>query len=260
MQSACRHFIAALATACSLGAGAAPYPDEGQLQRALATGGEVLHRAGLDQVAFDARRAGLALPLLAAGLNLDTGVCVVFYDSRPEEALLPFFARLDERDLPIWLSAIAVHEATHCVEQREAYLRRHFDKVLPPAIATRDMDAGAYLAVVRSGALETWGEALADIAAVVYLQRAFPGRWRDFAAAMAGLRRELAGARPEHDTSGWLCRLSGTRPAAEDDIFEAAFRLRRELGAAPAAGTADCPALSEKKGLPHWESGRPGGS
>lgn len=249
MKSACRHLIAALALLCGLNAFAAPYPNESQLRTAIGTGAGLLKSVGLELTMLDAQREGVALPLLAAGLNLETGVCVVFYNTQPADKLAHFFAAMDTADLPVWLDAIAVHEATHCVEQREAYLRRRFDKVLPPAFPREGMTVQGYVSVVRSGAVETWGEALADIASVLYLQQATPARWTFFAEGIAQLRRDLAGKSPEHDTSAWLERLIAAQagPAPGQNIFEAAFQLRRELapckgereGCPGAAGTAD---------------------
>lgn len=231
MKPACRRLIAALALLCCSQASAAPYPNESQLRTAIEAGADLLNAEGIELEMLDARQEGLALSLLAAGLDLDTGVCLVFYNPTPVEGLSPFFARLDEKDLPIWLSAIAVHEATHCVEQREAYLRRRFDKVLPPGLEGDGMTVQGYLSVVRSGAVQTWGEALADIASVLYLQRAVPQRWTYFAEGIAALRRDLADRWPEHDTSGWLAKIIAADhdQAAGSNIFETAFRLRRQF-------------------------------
>lgn len=233
MKSASRRLLATLALLCGISAHAAPYPSEAQLRAAIASGAGMLAAVGIEAVPLDARREGLALSLLAAGLNLETGVCVLFYNPQPTDRLQPFFAAMDERELPIYLSAIAVHEATHCVEQREAYLRRHFEKVLPPDFPQEGMTVQGYLSVVRSGAVETWGESLADIASVLYLQQAQPARWSHFAAGIAELRRSTADRWPEHDTSTWLDRLIIERasPAPGENLFEAAFRLRREFEA-----------------------------
>jgi len=223
--------VAAVALLSATAAVAAPYPTEDQLRSAIGTGAGALKTQGIELEMFDAQKEGLNLSLLAAGLNLDTGACLVFYNTKPAEGLSRFFDRLEEEDLPIWLNAIAVHEATHCVEQREAYLRQHFDKVLPPQLEHHDMTVQGYLSVVKSGAVETWGEALADIASVLYLKEAVPERWTYFAQGIVALRRDLAARSPEHDTSMWLRQVIALNPARnpDQDLFEAAFRLRRQF-------------------------------
>jgi len=228
---ACRRWIASLALLCCVQVSAAPYPTDEQLRTAIEVGAGVLKTEGIELEMLDARKEGLALSLLAAGLSLESGTCLVFYNPRPTEGLTRFFDPLDEKDMPIWLGAIAVHEATHCVEQREAYLRRHFDKVLPPAFKSQGMTVRGYLSVVKSGAVETWGEALADIASVLYLKKTVPDRWIPFARGIAALRHDLAAQWPEHDTSAWLQEVIAREvgKATQQDIFDAAFRLRREV-------------------------------
>lgn len=231
MKPACRRLFAALALLLSTAVAAAPYPTEDQLRSAVAAGAGVLKTQGIELKMLDARKEGLKLSLLAAGLDLDSGTCLVFYNSQPAAALGKFFAGMEDQDLPIWLNAIAVHEATHCVEQREAYLRRHFDKVLPPQFERQDMTVQGYLSVVKSGAVETWGEALADIASLLYLKEAVPERWAYFATGIADLRHDLAAGWPEHDTSPWLRQVIAANPkrVAGEDLFEAAFELRRRF-------------------------------
>lgn len=229
--SACRRLLAAAALLFCSCLSAAPYPNEEQLRSAIDAGGGVLKSQGIPLEMLDAQKEGLKLSLLAAGLNLNTGTCLVFYNTKPAEGLNQFFAGLEEKDLPIWLNAIAVHEATHCVEQREAYLRQHFDKVLPPQFEHHDMTVQGYLSVVKSGAVETWGEALADIASLLYLKEAVPERWTYFAQGIVALRHDLSARWPEHDTSGWLRQVIARNPVREpgQDVFEAAFQLRREF-------------------------------
>lgn len=238
MKPACRRVIAAFAMLGCLSASAAPYPDDNQLRAAIGAGIGLLAGEGMTLEMLDAQQEGLALPLFAAGLDLSSGICVVFYNSRPEASLRQFFGTLDEKDMSVWLSAIAVHEATHCVEQREAYLRQHFDKVLPKEIRHDNMTVQGYLSVVKSGVVETWGEALADIASLLYLKQAVPERWTYFAEGIAAMRHDLAGRWPEHDTSAWLRGIiaANAEAAPNQSIFEAAFQLRRQFkpaGAAP---------------------------
>lgn len=231
MKSACRCLAAALALLCCLQASAAPYPDDGQLRTAVGAGAALLADEGMKVEMLNAQESGVTLPLFAAGLDLSTGTCVIFYNSRPEDGLTQFFGQLEDKDMPIWLSAIAVHEATHCIEQREGYLRRRFDKVLPAEIGHDGMTVQGYLSVVKSGAVETWGEALADIASLLYLKRAVPERWADFAKGIASMRHDLAGKWPDHDTSAWLHKVIATNAATatSQGIFEAAFELRRQF-------------------------------
>jgi hypothetical protein len=223
--------IAVLGALYCLSAFAAPYPTNSQLRTALGAGTELLAAEGMTVKMLDAQAEGLELPLFAAGLNLDTGVCVVFYNSKPEDGLTQFFGGLEEKDMPLWLSAIAVHEATHCVEQREAYLRQRFDKVLPADIRHDGMTVQGYLSVVKSGAVVTWAEALADIASLLYLKRAVPERWIYFAQGIADMRHDFAGKWPGHDTSAWLNRViaANAEAAPNQSIFEAAFQLRRRF-------------------------------
>lgn len=231
MKPACRRLIAALALLASTAVAAAPYPTEAQLRSAIQAGALVLKVQDIELEMFDAQKEGLNLSLLAAGLNLNTGTCLVFYNSQPAEGLSQFFDQLEEKDLPIWLNAIAVHEATHCVEQREAYLRQRFEKVLPPQFEHHGMTVQGYLSVVKSGAVETWGEALADIASILYLKDAVPERWIYFAQGIAALRHDLAARWPEHDTSPWLRQVIAWNPARDSgqDLFESAFQLRRQF-------------------------------
>jgi hypothetical protein len=178
---------------------------------------------------LDAQKEGVRFSLMAAGLSLVDGVCLVFYNTRPEPALDRFFAAMDESDLAVWLTAFAVHEIAHCAEQREAYIRGRFDKVLPPVLARDDLTLQGYLSVVRSGDVEAWGEALADIASVLYFRHAVPERWTQFAQRLAAMRRDLAARWPAHDTSAWLQRIvaDDVDAFAHPSLFENAFRLRR---------------------------------
>ncbi|HEX8988192.1 MAG TPA: hypothetical protein VF816_09530 [Rhodocyclaceae bacterium] len=229
--------LAALALLATASAVAAPYPTAEELRSAIGVAAGLTQADGLTLQMEDARQAGVRLPLMAAGLNLSTGICQIYYNPAPEAGLVQFFDEVTAKELPLWLSAIAVHEATHCIEQREAYLRGHFDKVLPADLDRGGMTLKAYLGVVKSGAVETWGEALADIASVVYLQRAAPDQWRGFAEAIMNMRHRLAAKWPSHDTSAWLQKLMAVRDDTPSQVscFEAAFRLRRLLQPHPAA-------------------------
>jgi hypothetical protein len=226
-----RRALAALALLCGIAAHAAPYPTADELRAAIGVAAGLTQTDGLTLEMEDARQAGITLPLMAAGLNLKSGICQIYYNPAPEAGLAQFFEGVSAKDLPVWLSAIAVHEATHCIEQREGYLRGHFDKVLPPDLERRDMTLKSYLGVVKSGAVENWGEALADIASVMYLKQVAPDQWKSFAQAIIAMRQKLAAKWPSHDTSPWLKNLL----AASDDTprqlscFEAAFRWRRLL-------------------------------
>jgi hypothetical protein len=226
-----RKAIAVLAVLVGAGAHAAPYPNTDQLRTAIETAAALTKLDGLSLEMEDARQAGVKLPLMAAGLNLNNGVCQIYYNATPEDSLARFFDSVRSNDMPIWLSAIAVHEATHCIEQREVYIRGRFDKVLPPDVDRRGMTLKGYLGVVKSGAVETWGEALADIASVLYLRRTAPEQWLGFTQAIIAMRHGLASKWPSHDTSAWLKKLIDTREEAPQQLscFEAAFELRRSL-------------------------------
>lgn len=221
----------ALFSFCGKGVFAAPYPDEAQLREAIAAVAGLVRNEGLEVRILDAQKYGVSRPLMAAGLSVARGVCMVFYNSRPSSLLAPFFERMSGADLPVWLRAVAVHEVSHCVEQREGYVLGRFDRVLPPGFTRDGMTGAGYAAALRSGAMELWGEALADIAALLWLQQARPGDWRRFAGGLVALRDELAARNPSHNTAPWLRGIidGGAAPDGERGIFETAFRLRREL-------------------------------
>lgn len=232
MRSVCRHLIAALALLLCSPASAVPYPTEDQLRAAIGEVAGMLKSEGIELEILDARKEGLTRPLMAAGLNQATGVCLVFYNTRPEDGLNQFFDSLDQQDLPVILNAIAVHEATHCIEQREAYVRKRFDKVLPPDFKRDNMTVQGYLSVVNSGALVTWSEALADIASVLYVKRTVPGQWVRLSNRIAAMRRDLAWKWREHDTSAWLHKIIAADISEAEkqsaSLFETAFQLRRQ--------------------------------
>ncbi|MDP1613132.1 MAG: hypothetical protein Q8M11_18915 [Sulfuritalea sp.] len=230
MQGA-RGLIVALGLCWAMGADAAGYPTEHQFRQALDEVAGVIHAEGMELKVLDAQKEGLTRPLLSAGLNIETNTCVVFFNTRPEDGLTQFFASLGQRDLSIILRAISVHEVAHCVEQREAYVRQRFDKVLPDAYKQSDMSIQGYISVVKSGALETWGEALADISSLLYLKQAAPGRWLYLARRISAMRHELAYRWPQHDTSAWLDRLIDANPEIGNgaNLFDAAFKYRRQF-------------------------------
>jgi hypothetical protein len=232
MKFACRHFVAVLALlGCSLSVSAAPYPNEKQLRTSLDEAARILKDEGLQLEMVDGPKAGVTLPLLSAGLNVSNGVCVVFYNTAPEEQLRKFFSKIADKDMPTWLNSIAVHEATHCVEQREAYLNHRFEKVLPPGVEHNNMTVQGYLSVVKSGTVHTWGEALADIASILYLKQELPEQWRTYAKGIAAMRHDLAWKWPDHDTSPWLDKIIPSKlelPAGQS-LFDSAFQLRRQF-------------------------------
>jgi transposase InsO family protein len=97
---------------------AAPYPSESEslLRDEFGAVADLVRNEGLELTVLDARRNGVTRPLMAAGLSTTNGACLVFYNPRPAEILMPFFERMAEADLPLWLRVIAVHEITHCIE------------------------------------------------------------------------------------------------------------------------------------------------
>jgi len=230
LKSAAQVAVAVAALAGAGGATAAPYPDEPQMRAAIAQAADLVRAEGLEVQALDAIKEGVRQPLMAAGIHLASGVCRIYFNTRPEDGLTQFFASLDESDMPVWLAAIAVHEASHCIEQREAYVRLRFEKVLPAHIMRGDMNVQGYSSVVKSGAVETWGEALADIASVLYLKKVQPERWTHFAHGIATMRENLARKWPQHDTSAWLRNMIAANPdIGGESVFEAAFELRRRF-------------------------------
>lgn len=223
--------IAAFGLCCAMGVDAAGYPTESQFRQALDEVAGVVRAEGMELKVLDAQKEGLTRPLLAAGLNIEDNACLVFFNTRPEDGLTQFFASLSERDLSLILRAISVHEVTHCVEQREAYVRQRFDRVLPDDYKQSDMTIQGYISVVQSGALETWGEALADISSLLYLKQTAPGRWRYLARSISAMRHKLADRWPQHDTSAWLDRLIDANPDIGEgaNLFDAAFKYRKKF-------------------------------
>ena len=228
---AARNWVAALGLCWIVGANAAGYPTESQFRQALGEVAGVVRAEGMELWVLDAQKEGLTLPLLSAGLNIEANACIVFFNTRPEAGLTEFFARFKERDVPPIVRAISVHEVAHCVEQREAYVRQRFDKVLLDAYRQSGMTIQGYLSVVKSGALETWGEALADISSVLYLKQAVPGRWLYLARRISAMRHALAHRWPQHDTSAWLDRLIDANPDIDEgaSLFDAAFKYRKQF-------------------------------
>ena len=229
MKSNCAFGIVTLLW--SIGAQATGYPTESQFRQALGDISGLVRAQNLVLEVLDAQKNGVDLPLLSAGLNLDTNSCVVFFNTRPEDGLTQFFAGIGENEMAPLLRALSVHEVTHCIEQREAYVRKNFDKVLPDAYTQDNMTIQGYLSVVKSGVVETWGEALADISSLLYLKQNVPALWPKLARRISAMRRTLAGKYPEHDTSVWLDPLISANPAAPDNtsLFDAAFRYRKQF-------------------------------
>ena len=231
MKSIAALGIAAFAALWPIGAQAAGYPTENQFRQALDDIEGLVGAQNMSLEVLDAQKNGLDLPLLSAGLNLDTNSCRVFFNTRPEGGLTQFFAGINDHDMPPLLRAMSVHEVTHCVEQREAYVHKNFDKVLPDAYKQDDMTIQGYLSVVKSGAVETWGEALADISSLLYLKQTVPGLWLELARRISAMRHTLAGKWPQHDTSVWLNRLISANPATPDNtsLFDTAFQYRKQF-------------------------------
>lgn len=231
MKRALRIGTIALGLLFCTSAWAAPYPTADQLRHAIAEISVQLKSEQMEVAMLDAQKEGVTLPLMAAGLRLGDGVCVVYYNAKPEDGLIQFFEPVSAGDLPIWLNSIAVHEITHCIEQREAYIRRRFELVLPPGVTHENITVQGYFSVVKSGAVETWGEALADIVSVLYFKQTVPDRWEQFANTLAAMRSNQAARWPEHNTSAWLQKVvaAGADKPAHLSLFEAAFQLRRQF-------------------------------
>ncbi|MBE0623259.1 MAG: hypothetical protein IH606_00475 [Burkholderiales bacterium] len=206
----------------------AAYPTQGQLRAAIESAATLASAERLEVEIVDARKAGMTQPLLAAKLDLATATCRIFYNTKPEDGLTQYFETIAADDLPVLLTAMAVHEVAHCIEYREAYVHKRFDKVLPPGFRSESMTVQGYMGALKNGRLQTWGEALADIASVLYLKQAAPEHWLKLAAGVAGMRHELARKWPEHDTSPWLYRViaADANLPRNQSLFEAAFQQR----------------------------------
>lgn len=223
--------VGALGLSWAAAAAAAGYPTESQFRQALGEVAGLVRAEGMELKVFDAQKEGLTRPLFSAGLNIEANACVVFFNTRPEGGLTEFFADLKDSDMPALLRAMSVHELAHCVEQREAYVRQRFDKVLPEGYKRSNMSIQGYISVVKSGALETWGEALADISSLLYLKQTLPGRWMYLARRISAMRHELAQRWPQHDTSAWLDRVIDANPdvAVGASLFDEAFKYRKQF-------------------------------
>ena len=232
----CAAFLA-LCSAAAPQAAAVPYPTEPQFRSAIADAAVVARAENLRLEILDAHREGITRPLMSAGLSLGDGVCVVFYNTTPLAELQVFFESVHPADLPVWLDALAVHEVAHCIEQREAYVNKRFVKVLPPGMKLDDQTTQGYLSIVKSGAVGAWGEAFADIVAVLYLKQALPDHWRGYAAQLADMRAERGRTDPEHNTAPWLRAViaAGAQPAPGQSLYEAAFEMRTRFRPDPAA-------------------------
>jgi hypothetical protein len=232
MKRALRLWLTIPAFCCCPPALAAPYPSAEQLRKSIAEVAAQVKSEQMEVEILDAQKEGITRPMMSSSLRLDDGVCIIYYNSKPEDGLTQLFDALPVQDLPIWLNSIAIHEFAHCIEKREAFIRGRFDKVLPPGFAREPVTIQGYMSVTHSGAMETWGEALADVASILYFRQAVPDRWRQFANRLAFMRSNLAGKWPEHDTSPWLRKIidAGAVKAASLSLFEAAFQLRRQYG------------------------------
>ncbi len=236
-------WIAVMGMLCCSPAFAAPYPTADQLRKAIADIAAHVKSEKLEVEILDAQKEGVTRPMMSTGLSLGDGVCVVYYNTKPEDGLVQFFDSVSAQDVPLWLNSIAVHELTHCIEQREAYIRGRFDAVVPPGFSRELLTVQGYMSVVHVGAMETWGEALADIASVLYFKQVVPDRWKEFANRLAAMRSGLAAKWPEHDTSPWLRKViaAGAVKPANQSLFEAAFQLRREFAPSDIVAPASAP-------------------
>jgi len=107
MKRALRMGTIVLGLFCGAAACAAPYPTADQLRQAIVEIAVQLKSEQMEVTMLDARKEGVKLPLMAAGLRLGDGVCVVYYNDSPEEGLIQFFEPVTAADLPIWLNSIA---------------------------------------------------------------------------------------------------------------------------------------------------------
>lgn len=213
----------------SCAAFSAPYPTEEQYRKAIDEAARVVKSEGLVVEVFDAQKEGVNRPLMAAGLNLTKGTCMVFFNTLPRRDLIVFMESIAEKDLDVWLNMLAIHEVAHCLEQREAYIHKQFQQVLPPNVKLKDVTLQGYLSVVRSGAVESWGEAFADIVAVLYVKKLMPEEWIRFATSLADMRDSRARGDPEHNTAPWLRKViaNNAEMDASLTIYQAAFEMRK---------------------------------
>lgn len=235
IKSPWRHAFAAFALFYCSHACAAPYPDEGQLRTAIESVRGLLGTNGIGLEILDAQREGLDQPLMAAVLSARGDKCIVYYNTKPEDGLIQFFGTFQEPELTVLLNALGVHEAAHCYEQREAFVHKRFAKVLPAGFKSDAATIQGYSSAVKSGALVMWGEALADIASVLYLKEAVPERWAYFAGRLAAMRADLARKWPAHNTSVWLNGIIAENAGrdANESLFETALQLRSRFRPQP---------------------------
>ena len=218
------------ATLFSCAAFCAPYPTEAQYRQAIEEAARVVKSEGLEIEVLDAQKEGVNRPLMAAGLSLTSGTCMIFFNTSPRRDLIAFMDGIADKDLSVWLNMLAIHEVAHCLEQREAYIHKQFQQVLPPNMKLKDVTLQGYLSVVKSGAVESWGEAFADIVAVLYLKKAIPDDWMRFATSLADMREARARGDPEHNTAPWLRKVIAANAEVDATltIYQAAFEMRKQ--------------------------------
>lgn len=208
----------------------APYPTEDQYRKAIAEAAFLVKSEGLEVEVYDAQKEGVNRPLMAAGLSLTKGTCMIFFNTLPRSDLTEFVDTIAYKDLSVWLNMLAVHEVAHCIEQREAYIHKQFQEVLPPYLKLKDVTIQGYLSVVKSGAIEAWGEAFADIVAVLYIKSTLPGEWMRFATSLADMRDLRASGDSGHNTAPWLRRViaANAEIGVNQTIYQAAFEMRKK--------------------------------
>lgn len=208
----------------------APYPTKTQFEDAIAAiAPMVKQQAGLEVIAESG--GGWDVSLMAA--NLARGKCRIVYDLEPtKEIIQDFFLPIADENLAAWLRAIVVHEATHCVQYKDAFMDGHLDGIVPPQYSRQITTIEAFILKRQEEPFTLWREAASDIAAVLYLAEEAPSCWRILVSHLYDIRRREASSAPEHDTSAWILgMLNSTQEplVSQSNLFEAAFTLRVKL-------------------------------
>jgi hypothetical protein len=212
-------------------AASSPYPSGTDFEAAIASIAPMV-----------ARQAAIRLVAVEAQATEDVGlmdsrirrhICRITYTTHPgSEIVRQFFASVSRRDATAWLRSLAVHEAMHCVQIERGFWKGQLDTLVPPEYAALVTSTDAFLREQRRVPVVRWGEAASDIAALLYLKRTAPARWKPLARRLARIRRERRKFDPEHDTSAWiaaLLRQNSDSSPIEAPLFERALLLRSAL-------------------------------
>src|ERR1700722_8569902 len=93
-----RLWVAVVGMVCCAPVFAASYPTGDQLRKAIADIAAQVKSEKLEVEILDAQKEGVTRPMMSTGLSLGDGVCVVYYNTRPEDGLVQFFDSVPAQD------------------------------------------------------------------------------------------------------------------------------------------------------------------